>query len=198
MKSYNEIVYEWAMSTQSPKCEETKKLNELFKIDGLLIQTAIKIVVSMGGDKENGRDIAQEGVAKLIKWVQEGKSKYENEKNLKNSYFLICRRLKLDEIKHANRIPIIPLTDEILNITYGFSEEEVDDPLFETCINQAFIMLKPRQKQILTYFYRDNLSYQKIVNKMKFPNLHAATQFKFLALKKLRKLTKKILKDQTS
>ena len=167
-------------------------LHYLYKEFFLMIRN---LVVTNSGSEDDAKDILQEGL--IVLYEKAKNNELDLSCTIKTYLYSVCRNLWLKELRkgerqvsfneiHNETIPVIDETEDQENLTK-------QQKILEKLIHQ----IGESCKQILIYFYYENLSMNGIADKMGYTNAGNAKTQKYKCLKKLQKMALEQYKNIT-
>jgi len=174
------------------KSYDDSVLHYLYKEFFLMIRN---LVVTNSGSEDDAKDILQEGL--IVLYEKAKNNELDLSCTIKTYLYSVCRNLWLKELRkgerqvsfneiHNETIPVIDETEDQENLTK-------QQKILEKLIHQ----IGESCKQILIYFYYENLSMNGIADKMGYTNAGNAKTQKYKCLKKLQKMALEQYKNIT-
>ena len=143
----------------------------------------VDYVINNGGSHQDGDDVFQETVVAFIDLVKN--DKFRGDAHIKTFLVSIARHIWLNELKKrkslGNRAKIFETGRE--------HTEDITENLYQREVKQQVLELMgklgPSCKEILTFFYYENLSFREISEKMAYENEQVARNKKYKCMKEL-------------
>jgi len=153
------------------------------------------LVVTNSGSEDDAKDILQEGL--IVIYEKAKNNELDLSCTIKTYLYSVCRNLWLKELRKSGRQvsfneihnETIPVTDE--------TEEQENLSNQQQIITKLIEQIGESCKQILIYFYYENLSMNGIADKMGYTNAGNAKTQKYKCLKKLQKMALEQYKNIT-
>jgi RNA polymerase sigma factor (sigma-70 family) len=157
-------------------------------------------VLKSGGSEEEAKDVIMDGIEALIRNIREGQYVFQDNAKLKTYFFQICRNKWFDYVNRKQRQkPVSLLADLNLedfdnNYFYEFNEDLLNDR--QRIVAELFDKSSDTCRQVLSYFYYDELSHDEIAERMGFSGPDSSKTQKNKCLRKLKSALKTILTGQ--
>lgn len=152
--------------------------------------TVKRQVMQYGGSEEEAKDIMMDGIEALIRNVRDGAYVYKDNAKLKTYFIQICRNKWFDYSKRKNRAKPISLFSDLnledyeSNYFYEFNDDLLNDR--QRIVAELFNKSTETCRQVLSYFYYDELSHEDIAERMGFSGAESSKTQKNKCLRKLK------------
>jgi RNA polymerase sigma factor (sigma-70 family) len=139
-----------------------------------------RLVINNNGTEEEAKDVYQEAL--IVFWQKARRDDFVLTSKISTFIYSVCQNLWRKELERKSR-----LTNEM---TDQEDYEDFDKKEREQIINQCLHKLGSTCRQVLMYYYFDNMSMQDIAEKLGFANADTAKTKKYKCKKELDKLIK--------
>lgn len=151
----------------------------------------IKMVIRNSGTEYEAKDIYQEAL--IVLWQKVTSGKFVLTSKISTYLYSICQNLWRKELERKSRFS----KDEINTHTQYFSADvknsrtsDLDRKEKVEIVNKCILQLGETCRKILTYYYFDQFSMQKIAELMGFANADTAKTKKYKCKKQLDRIIK--------
>lgn len=150
-----------------------------------------------GGTEEEAKDVIMDGIEALIRNIRDGAYVYKDNAKLKTYFFQICRNKWFDYANKKKRARPVSLFSD-LNIEdfessyfYEFNDDLLNDR--QRIVAELFDKSTDTCRQVLSYFYYDEMSHEDIAARMGFSSPESSKTQKNKCLRKLKIALRNIL-----
>ena len=150
----------------------------------LLYPMVRKYILSNDGSEESAKDIFQESL--LAFFLQVEKGRFQGRSSIKTYVFAIARNFWLAEVRQRKKVATLQeKAEEITPLPDDTVEEMLSKRSSMKQMEILFGKLGPGCREILTYFFYDELPMAEIRQKLKVGSEQAVSNKKYRCLKKL-------------
>lgn len=146
----------------------------------------LRMVLKNSGTEEEAQDIFQEAL--ILFWQKAQKDDFQLTSKISTFLYSVCNNLWRKELDKKSRVSHESVEKSIEN-DWGEKQEKVK--IIEACLNK----LSPTCKQVLQYYYFDELSMQDIAEKMGLAGADTAKTKKYKCKKELDEIIKRYFKS---
>jgi len=153
-----------------------------------------------GGSEDEAKDVIMDGIEALIRNVRDGSYTPQSNAKLKTYFFQICRNKWFDYLGKKKRTrPMslfadLELDDFEANYYYEFDDDMLNERV--RVVAQLFDQSTETCRQVLSYFYYDEMPHDIIAERMGFANAESSKTQKTKCLRKLKTAVQNIFKSE--
>jgi RNA polymerase sigma factor (sigma-70 family) len=182
------MVYRTSVSDEKELFERICKGDEkaLEQLYSKYYRMMTKLVINNSGTEDEARDIYQDAL--IVFWQKATSGKLVLTSKISTYIYSICQNLWRKELDRKKR-----LSNESKDISITIDNESEER---NRIINQCLERLDEQCKQVLMYFYFEEMSMQDIADKLGFANTDTTKTKKYKCKKKLDELVKSLYSEQ--
>lgn len=139
-----------------------------------------RLVINNSGSEEEAKDIYQEAL--LVFWQKAKRDDFVLTSKISTYLYSVCLNLWRKELDRKSKLTNEMKDGEVVND----EDKKEREKIIQDCINS----LGETCRQVLMYYYYDNMSMQEIADKLGFANADTAKTKKYKCKKELDRLIK--------
>ena len=157
---------------------------------------AVQIIRQKGGDEEEARDIFQESVIALWQNIQDGRFKKRQDVKISSYLIQICKFKWYDKLKSGAKKNELPIEEGIDVQDDNNTLQDLINNEYITKAQKLFAKLGENCQKILTLFYYENLSMERIANIIGSKTASATNQ-KYRCMQRLKSMNSPTLNERS-